>query len=107
MSLKTFSDPHDLEFTASSPDSTQKFAEFTTSYLGFGRQTGAILNDIVKKRPRHADDAVCNGLPRQTDGQRPPFRAGLKDLRRAGRPYQDRPCKPARTEARRRPARLV
>ena len=51
MSMKSYADPDGLEFTASSPESANKFAEFTSSYMGFRRETGAILKEITEADP--------------------------------------------------------
>lgn len=51
MSMKTYKDPDGLEFTASSPESAEKFADFTSSYMGFRRETGAILKEITEVDP--------------------------------------------------------
>ncbi len=51
MSMKIYTDPHGLEFTASSPDSANRFADFTSSYMGFRRETGAVLKEIMDADP--------------------------------------------------------
>ena len=51
MSMKSYADPDGHEFTASSPESANKFAEFTSSYMGFRRETGAILKEITEADP--------------------------------------------------------
>ena len=51
MTMKIYDDPHGLGFTASSSDSAEKFAKFTSSYMGFRRETGAILKEITDVDP--------------------------------------------------------
>lgn len=51
MTLKEYSDPHGLVFTASTPDSAEKFAKLTSSYMGFRPETGAILKDLNECDP--------------------------------------------------------
>ena len=51
MTLKTYSDAHGLEFTSTSPESANRFHDFTSAYLGFGRETGAILKEIGDTDP--------------------------------------------------------
>ncbi|WP_424987179.1 tetratricopeptide repeat protein [Microbulbifer sp. S227A] len=51
MTMKGYTDQHGLEFTASSPESANRFADFTSSYMGFRRETGEILKDIIETDP--------------------------------------------------------
>lgn len=51
MTLKTYTDQHGLKYTASSAVSAERFADFTSSYMGFRRETGAILNEISDADP--------------------------------------------------------
>ncbi|QBY02692.1 tetratricopeptide repeat protein [Rhodophyticola sp. CCM32] len=49
--MKEHDDPHGLAFTASSPESAEKFAQLTSSYMGFRPETGAVLKDLVQSDP--------------------------------------------------------
>lgn len=49
--MKRHVDQHGLEFTAELPESAIKFASFTSSYMGFKRDTGAILKDLNTADP--------------------------------------------------------
>ncbi|GLT11069.1 tetratricopeptide repeat protein [Sulfitobacter porphyrae] len=51
MSMKQYADPYGLAFTASAPDSVETISRFTTSYMGFRRETGAILKDLTESDP--------------------------------------------------------
>lgn len=51
MSLSEFSDPNGLKFTASTVESAEKFAQLTTSYMGFRPETGGILKDLNDQDP--------------------------------------------------------
>lgn len=58
MSLREYADPHGLKFTASSADSAATFAKLTSSYMGFRRETGAILKDLQTVDPE-MPMAIC------------------------------------------------
>ncbi len=51
MTMKRYTDSDGLQFTASSAASAERFADFTSSYMGFRRETGAILKEISEVDP--------------------------------------------------------
>lgn len=51
MNLKQHYDSHGLAFTATAPESAEKFSKLTSSYMGFRRETGAILKDMFEGDP--------------------------------------------------------
>lgn len=51
MALGSYTDQNDLLFTASSPDSAQTFAQLTSAYMGFRRDTGGILKGLLQADP--------------------------------------------------------
>lgn len=48
--MQQFEDAHGLKFTASSGESARQFGQFTSAYMGFRRDTGAIVKSL------HTDD---------------------------------------------------
>ncbi|WP_421981933.1 tetratricopeptide repeat protein [Roseibium sp.] len=51
MGLSSYSDANDLSYTASSPESAQAFSKLTSAYMGFQRETGAILKGLLETDP--------------------------------------------------------
>lgn len=49
--MKHFADPNGLTFTASCQESANQFAELTSSYMGFRRETGAKVKALLETDP--------------------------------------------------------
>lgn len=49
--MQRFENQDGLAFTASSQESAERFADLTSAYMGFRRETGSILKDMVESDP--------------------------------------------------------
>ena len=56
--MKQYQDPNGLIFTASAPESAKKFADLTSSYMGFRRETGGLVTGLLEDDP-DMPMAVC------------------------------------------------